>query len=306
MANVASYYNIWMVAQRPGEVGLCNKTTKLLSVVDSRDEVMDTVPPARSEVDADERYVIQSMARGLQVMTLFTEQRPALRLTEICEITGVKMPTAFRIAATLVHCGFLQRSSNGDYRPSPGVLRMGTSALRSIGLVELATSQLQDLAEEYGQTANMAVLHGDKVLYLIRRRARVGVRENVQVGTMLPAVHTANGKALLAGLEDKQIEALLTPASFKNATGPNAIATLEELRSEIAAVRRNGYAIQHEQVTAGTRSVASAVRSTDGKTIASVSIAVNAYSWSLEQTITELAPRIKTFAESLSGLYDEL
>ena len=65
-------------------------------------------------------------------------------------------------------------------------------------LVEVATPRLQRLAAATGETVNLAVLTGDRVLYLVRLRNSDLVTANIQVGSTLPAVHTSIGKLLLA------------------------------------------------------------------------------------------------------------
>ena len=105
---------------------------------------------------------------------------------------------------------------------------------------------------------NLAVLSGDRVLYLVRLRNSDLVTANIQVGSTLPAVHTSIGKLLLAYLDEADLAARITDASFSANSGPNAKLSLAELREELRAIRDQGWAMQDEELAYGLRSVAGA------------------------------------------------
>ena len=103
---------------------------------------------------------------------------------------------------------------------------------------------------------NLAVLSGDRVLYLVRLRNSDLVTANIQVGSTLPAVHTSIGKLLLAHLDEADLAARITDASFSANSGPNAKVSLAELREELRTIRDQGWAMQDEELAYGLRSVA--------------------------------------------------
>ena len=98
---------------------------------------------------------------------------------------------------------------------------------------------------------NLAVLSGDRVLYLVRLRNSDLVTANIQVGSTLPAVHTSIGKLLLSYLDEADLAARITDASFSANSGPNAKLSLAELRGELRAVRDQGWAMQDEELAYG-------------------------------------------------------
>src|SRR4051812_44077797 len=69
-------------------------------------------------------YTVEALAKGLRVLSLFTERQPVWRLRDISQATGIPTPTAFRIIATLVEEGFLEQLEGGDYRPDVRVLTL--------------------------------------------------------------------------------------------------------------------------------------------------------------------------------------
>src|SRR3954469_4416235 len=182
-------------------------------------------------------YRVEALAKGLRILSRCEEQRPKWRVTDLRTVAALPMPTVYRVVQTLTSEGYLDHLPNGDYRPGVRVLTLGTAALRSLDLVELATPRLQQLAARTGETVNLATLTGDRVLYLIRLRNSDLVTANIQVGSTLPAVHTSIGKLLLAYLDEADVRARITEASFPAQHGPNAKVSLGELRTELAQIR---------------------------------------------------------------------
>src|SRR3954464_919774 len=224
--------------------------------------------------DAKPEYRVEALAKGLRLLSLFTEQRPTWRVTDLAEAGGLPMPTAHRVGQTPTAEGYLAHLPNGDYRPAVRVLTLGTAALRSLDLVEVATPRLQRLAAETGETVNLAVLTGDRVLYLVRLRNADLVTANIQVGSTLPAVHTSIGKLMLAGLDEAELRDRITDTSFPGQHGPNAKVSLDELRQELTQIREQGWAMQDEELAHGLRSVAGPITGAGDRMIAGVNVAV--------------------------------
>src|ERR1700734_159425 len=219
-------------------------------------------------------YRVEALAKGLRILSLFDEQRPTWRGSALAAAAGLPMPTVYRVVMTLASEGYLDHLPNGDYRPGVRTLALGTAALRSLDLVAIATPRLTELGERTGETVNLAVLSGDRVLYLIRLRNSDLVTANIQVGSTLPAVHTSIGKLLLAYLGEADLAARITDASFAANSGPNAKVSLAELRDELRSVRDQGWAMQDEELAYGLRSVAAPITGPDGRGRAGANLAV--------------------------------
>jgi IclR family pca regulon transcriptional regulator len=259
--------------------------------------VRETATPA----DKPE-YRVEALAKGLRILSLFNEQRPTWRVTDIAAAAGLPMPTVYRVVMTLTAEGYLDHLPNGDYRPGVRTLTLGTAALRSLDLVALATPKLQRLGETTGETVNLAVLTGDQILYLVRLRNSDLVTANIQVGSTLPAVHTSIGKLLLSHLDEADLAARITEASFPAQHGPNAKVSLDELRDELAKIREQGWAMQDEELAHGLRSVAGPIAGPDGRVVAGVNLAVQARDWSTQRIVRELRPVVLTTCVEISQL----
>jgi IclR family pca regulon transcriptional regulator len=258
-------------------------------------------PAEKAAADRPE-YRVEALAKGLRILSLFDEQRPTWRVTDIAAAAALPMPTVYRVVMTLTAEGYLEHLPNGDYRPGVRTLTLGTAALRSLDLVALATPKLQHLGEVTGETVNLAVLTGDQVLYLVRLRNSDLVTANIQVGSTLPAVHTSIGKLLLAHLDDADLRSRITEASFPAQHGPNAKVSLDELRQELVQIREQGWAMQDEELAHGLRSVAGPITGPEGRVVAGVNLAVQARDWSTQRIVRELKPVVLAACAEISQL----
>jgi IclR family pca regulon transcriptional regulator len=247
-------------------------------------------------------YRVEALAKGLRVLSVFSERRPTWRITDIAAEASLPLPTAYRIVMTLASEGYLEHLPSGEYRPGVRVLTLGTAALRSLDLVELATPRLQALAAATGETVNLAVLTGDQVLYLVRLRNSDLVTANIRVGSRLPAVHTSIGKLLLAYLDDAELARCITPESFAGNAGPNAKTSLDELRPELAVIGGQGWAMQDEELAYGLRSVAAPVRGESGVVVAGANLALQARDWPAQRITRELKPLVLEACAEISRL----
>jgi IclR family transcriptional regulator, pca regulon regulatory protein len=247
-------------------------------------------------------YRVEALAKGLRILSLFDEKRPSWRVSDLASAAGLPMPTVYRAVMTLAAEGYLDQLPDGGYRPGVRTLTLGTAALRSLDLVEIATPKLQQLAGRSGETVNLAVLSGDRVLYLVRLRNSDLVTANIQVGSTLPAVHTSIGKLLLSYLDEADLGVRITDASFSANSGPNAKLSLAELRGELRTVRDQGWAMQDEELAYGLRSVAAPIIGPDGRVLAGVNLAVQAQDWSSQRIVRELRPAVLATCTEISGL----
>lgn len=246
-------------------------------------------------------YRVEALAKGLAVLSLFSERRTSLMLKQICAATALPMPTAFRIVATLEEDGYLERLPDGAYRPSVAVLSLGYSALSGLDLIEHGQVLLRELAQRTHETVNLSSLVGDQVVYMVRIRNADLVTANIQVGSTLPAVHTSMGKVLLSDLDPAELRRRLEPSSFEQGTGPNAVRDLAGLEASFAAIRQQGYAVQDQEVAHGLRSIAVPIRGKEGRYVAAANIAVQASQYELSELVERFRDALMDVCDELSG-----
>jgi IclR family pca regulon transcriptional regulator len=248
----------------------------------------------------DQRYYIEALGRGFQVLEAFSAGSPTLSLTEIAESVGLGKSTAFRFVYTLEQLGYLVRDSETKrYRPGLKVLRLGFTTLNSMGLRRIAQPYLKALSAETGETTNMTVRDGAEVVYVARNSTRQIIGINLSVGSRLPVHCTSMGKAQLAGLSREELRDLLGGGPYE-APGPRAITTLDGLVAELQEVTRQGYAINDEELAPGLRSVAAPIRDGEAQIVAAINISVPGARVSRRDLEAVLAPQVLATAREIS------
>ncbi len=246
-------------------------------------------------------YRVEALARGLRILSVFSEGQRSLRITDIARLSGLPVPTAFRLLRTLEEEGFIERGTDSVYVPGVAVLSLGFAALRSSSVVEAADKPLRDLAASTGETVNLAVLVASEILYLQRILNTDLVIANLQLGSRLPACCTSMGKLLLACLPEAQLRERVDEAGLSACKGPRAARTFAELDQRLAEIRDRGWAMQDEEVAHGLRSIAAPVRDSTRRTVAAINIAVQASRFTPDQLAERLLPPLLATAQQISS-----
>ena len=255
----------------------------------------------RSDQDAPRGYHIEGLDRGLRVLSMFSELRREMRMSDIAEHTGLPTPTVFRILRTLENRGYVERLKNGAFIPGAAVLSLGFAALQGSDLAQTSEVPLRQLADDLGETVNLGVLVGHQVLYLQRIRNADLIAANIQVGSLLPAVSTSIGKLLLAYQPVAKLRAEMDAGAFKSAwSGPRAAASLDELLPQLAIIRERGWAVQDEELASGLRSISAPIMDATGQVLAGINVAVSAARWSLADLESRALDRLRATTSQIS------
>jgi IclR family pca regulon transcriptional regulator len=267
-----------------------------------RNQVLSSeTPERRGKVFMESSpYTIESLLKGMQVLSLFNREAPSLTLTEIKDGARLSKTTAFRIVSTLEGSGFLERDPDTKrYRPGLKVLQLGFVAISSLEFRQIARPYLEKLAREAGQTVSLSVLDGMEVVYVdrVRRQQIMGVM--LGLGSRIPAHCASLGKAMLANLPADKLKERLTQANLWACT-PNTITDRQELEQELARVRRLGYAVNDQEWVLGLRSTAAPILDEDGAVAGAINISVSAAEISRKSLESQFSPAVKAAAREIS------
>jgi DNA-binding IclR family transcriptional regulator len=210
----------------------------------------------RKQVSANGTESVGTLARGLDVLELFGPARRELSQKEISDELGLAMPTVHRLTRALAERGYLVRD-DGTRRFRLGIQIAGLlpGLLSGLGLPELARDHLRALAEDTGETANLAVLDRGDVVYLLSESGSHLLTLHAPVGLRLPAHCTALGKSLLAQLPEDEARELAGSEPYRAMTERTAT-TWRELRPRLAEAREAGVAVSEEEYEIGLVSFA--------------------------------------------------
>lgn len=217
-----------------------------------------------------------TLARGLDVLELFTASGPELSQKEISDALGVPMPTVHRLVAVLTERGWLDREpATRRLRLGVEMARLVPALLGGLQLPDVARPHLTRLAFEVQETVNVAILQGKEIVYLLSETAERLLTPRVMVGMRLPAHCTALGKCLLAQLPDQVARAALCNEPYERLTD-HTIGSWKALAADLARIREAGVAVSEEEYEVGLISIAVPVASMDGPGTGSINVSLPA------------------------------
>ncbi|MGW2963258.1 IclR family transcriptional regulator domain-containing protein [Streptomyces sp. NPDC001220] len=212
------------------------------------------------------RDFVESLARGLTILTAFGEGRSALTLTDAAKATGLARATARRALITYEHLG-LVTARDRFFTLTPRVLSLGYPPLSRTTLARLAAPHLRALTDRLQEPTALAVpvpgADPAEIQYIAVATASRVLTVDITVGTRLPAARTSLGRALL------------------DPDGPP------------------GYALADEELESGLRSIAVPVRDRTGRPVAALNVATHAARRSLEECVTDVLPHLRTTADHI-------
>ena len=213
-----------------------------------------------------------SLARAVRILESFTLQEPELTVTEIARRAGLHLATASRIVGQLVDAGLLSRGPDREVRVGFKLWEVASRAAPTRSLRDAAMPYLEDLHAVVGHHAQLAVLHGDEVIFLERLSARDAVINYSQIAGRLPLHISSSGVVLMAyGPADLQDRLLARP---RESWPPATITTPDRLRAALEPVRRRGYALLAGHVHPDATGIAVPVRNGLGDVVAALSVIV--------------------------------
>ncbi|MDP9342429.1 MAG: helix-turn-helix domain-containing protein [Actinomycetota bacterium] len=242
---------------------------------------------------------VQSLERGLSVITTFSRDTPALTLSEIADRTGLTRAAARRFLLTLRDLGYVE-SDGRLFSLRPRVLELGYSYLASLPVWEIARPRLEELADKVQETTSASVLDGTDIVFVARVETKRIMSMTLGVGSRLPAWATAMGRVLLADLPSEQLDDYFQ----KTQRAPLNERTVTEearLREIIDQARTDGWTLVDQEVEEGVRSLAVPLRNPNGRTEAALTVCSHAFRVSVERILEEFLPLVTETSERITA-----
>ncbi|MCU1570425.1 MAG: IclR family transcriptional regulator [Naasia sp.] len=236
----------------------------------------------------------------LLILQFLGNQRGPVGAATIAGALGLPRSTVYRLLNTLREFGFvLHFPEERRYGIGIGAFELSSGFTRQEPLSRLARPILATLVDRLGESAHLAALHGQDVIYLVEERAPRRPALVTDVGVRLPSHLTASGRALLATLPRAQLRALFpaTAALAQRQGSPEL--RLADLLRLLEEVKRAGYAAEDGDVTAGLASVAVAVRDHAGWPAAGITLTFPRENIPLDEW-PSVAETLRVYAAELS------
>ncbi len=239
---------------------------------------------------------VHSVGRALTILESLTRADHELGVSEISGVTRIAVGTVHRLLATLAYHGYVrQNAETRKYGPGMKLLSVAAAAHERIGAISRPfLTQLMQVSQE---TANLAILERNSVLYTEQVPPPRMLRIFTEPGNRVP-LHTAGtGKVLLAYQTPRVVESIIEKTGLPRVT-PNTVTDRAALLDMLERVRSQGYAIDLEEQEEDVCCLATPVFTPDGQILAAMSISGPASRLN-QRRLNNLIPHIKNIAGAL-------
>ncbi|MGO1225551.1 MAG: IclR family transcriptional regulator [Brachybacterium sp.] len=240
---------------------------------------------------------VQSVDRAAQVMEILARDGRS-GVGRIAKELGVHQSTVSRLVAALqAHDLVERRVEGGPVQLGVGILRLAAATRSRQDLTAVGGTVCDALAEQLGETVNLAVYRSGAAVNLYQAQGARTVALHNWVGDATVLHATSSGKVLLAHLPLAQSEAVLA-GDLERFTA-QTIVEADVLRAQLQEAAVRGWAVAEEEFEEGLNAVAAAIYGPEGSVIAALSAAGPAYRLGRGR-LPEVAEQVQQAAAEIS------
>jgi DNA-binding IclR family transcriptional regulator len=230
----------------------------------------------------------KTVEKALRLLEIVRFEQP-VRPVSLAHQLGLTRSNVHRLLATLEALSYVEKDGSA-YRLGLKAFVLGSGVVQRDELLDAARDYMVTLSEFANENVNLGVRLENEVVYLNKVERPHLLKLDQTLGGTDPLYCTALGKVLLAGLDSHSLSKYLKGQKLVGRTS-KTITTPKSLLSHIEQVRRQGYAVDLEELSFGIHCIAAPIRNHNSQTIAAVSVS---------------APSIRLTKSKLPGVRDKL
>jgi DNA-binding IclR family transcriptional regulator len=251
-------------------------------------------------VPGNDRKFVIALARGLEVLRVFTPSDGLLGNQEISARTGLPKATVTRLTYTLTLLGYLSHIERlGKYQLAPAALALGYSTLANMRIRQIARPHMQALANYSGGSVALGSRDRLNLLYVEHCRAKSTVMLRLDVGARIPIATTAMGRALIAAVPEKEREFLMRHiAKREGKAWPKVRAGLERAVKDLAA---RGFTLSVGDWQRDVAAVGAVLMPPDGSGLFAFNCGAPAFHFSRTRLESDIGPRLVNMVRNIEA-----
>jgi IclR family KDG regulon transcriptional repressor len=201
-----------------------------------------------------------------------------LSIGELSKRLSMDKSTVHRLINTIKEAGYVnQNEENRKYSNSLKLFAIGNKVVKSTGIKKIARPYLECLADKSGETINLGVRVGAKIIYVDKIESSSTIRAGLEIGMTVPTYCSGLGKAILAFTPEETLNEVLDEINIFKKYTKKTIENRADFLKELEVVRKNGYSIDDEEYVDGLICFGVPVFDYHGNPVAAVSISFPKY-----------------------------
>jgi DNA-binding IclR family transcriptional regulator len=207
-------------------------------------------------VVAEGSYRIQSLARGLAIVSEIANSDGELTAAELSRRIGVSTQTTYHLMHTLRQVGYVEQDSSQRYRLGRAIPALIEGYKRQFAPPSDVLRRLRNLKETTGETCSLSAWSGDDVVLVAQESGDHTVRvADIQVGQRGALHARASAKILLARADSEKRDRILKEVQLKRFT-EHTITRRAKLEQELTQAAEKGWAMDDEEFAPGLTCIA--------------------------------------------------
>jgi len=237
---------------------------------------------------------MSSLENALKIVCLLGQDRPILRVGEVCRELDLPKSSVSRLLKTLSEYGIVEREP-GDtgYAAGQRALLLAELYTARHKLLDLVDASLDALTADFQFACYSAVLVGPDIVIIRVKHGSYPLRLVQEIGVPMPAYRTSVGRALLARKADAEVIELVRQR-------PDAPARDAEILAAIEEVRASGASATASTVIPGIAALGVAVQDAQGRETMGFSISYPIAATD-EAVRARMLGRIRQEAQAIGG-----
>ena len=218
----------------------------------------------------DNKNLNQSIIKAFTVLDAFTNDKKEWGVRELANKTGYNKSTTYRLLSTLVSLNVIHQNENDRYRLGSKLFELGNRVSLYQSLITVTNQPIKNVALEIQETVLLGTLKEHQVFYINKADSLQGLKISTSVGSYQPIHATASGKLLLAFSSIDMQGDYFKNSSFTTFT-KNTTTKVSELKTKLQTIKKQGYALDLEELELGLICIAIPIFNKKGNAIASIS-----------------------------------
>jgi DNA-binding IclR family transcriptional regulator len=261
-------------------------------------ECKEEMPVTRQPASSTD---VPALDRGLSILEYVMEAKHPVSMREASQALSIPSASAFRLIRNLVQRGYLEEIDTSQlfYLPGNKLFQMVQFYQMNHSLHTSARLPLQELAARTGQTAQLAILQGDAIVYIDQAIPKEPVSIIASLHAPVPINVSAAGKIICAQLPEDELNRIVSEITLIQKTPQTAI-TAQALLEEISVSRKNGYGTDMEEFARGIGCVAAPIWDLSNHCIGAIGITGNIEHYHNGKTFKENVTAVLEAAREVS------
>ncbi len=215
---------------------------------------------------------VPGLERGLSLLEMLSESSGGLTLSQFVRRSGLPKSSIHCLVVTLVRLGYLHRCERTHrFKLGLKLVSLANTALTQAELRDRAASHLRALGQETRLTVHMAIFEQNEAVIIDKVEPPGLVKLSTWIGKRMDVHCTGVGKALLAYLNDEELDRLIQEHGLSK-HNDNTITSPRKLKSQLAQIKQLHYALDDEEDEIGLRCIGAPVLDHLGRAVAALSV----------------------------------